>query len=439
MNNPEIAAQFMVQLCVILLACLAMGRLARLIGQPPVVGEMIAGVMLGPSLLGALLPDIQDALFPKDGPTMSIIYTISQIGLVLYMFVIGLEFDTGLVAKHAKTAMSVSAAGLLVPLALGAVVAFALLADEGHFFSTGVSPFLAALFTGAAIATTAFPMLARIISEKGIAGTRVGTIALASGASTDAVSWVLLALVVAVFHSDPRVALLAVIGGAVYAVFLLTGGRRLLARALGDRAGQTRAIGSSTLITVLGLVLLAGAYTNSVGIHSIFGGFLLGVAMPRGSVTDYVRSHLEPVVKSLLLPLFFVFSGLNTQLGLLDSPVLWLVTLGVLAASVLGKGVACHVAARRSGLPKYESMAIGSLMNARGLIELILLNIGLQAGLITPTLFAVFVLMAVVTTLMAAPGYEWAARRGGIRAPHQPTEAKAPAARTAAEPALEGV
>lgn len=433
MNNTEITAHFTLQLCIILASCMFMARLVKRIGQPPVIGEMIAGVLLGPSLFGILAPDLQARVFPQDGPTMSILYTLSQIGLVLYMFIIGLEFDLDMVKRHAKAAATVAGAGLIAPLTLGIILTPILLADTGTFFAASVSTPQAALFLGAAIATTAFPMLARILSERGISGSSLGTLALTAGATTDAVSWILLATVVAVFHDDPRVAVVALTGGALYAVVLLTGGRRVLGRLIRvtrDHTGRA-ALSPSTLIVVLILILSASWYTNAVGIHSIFGGFILGVAMPRGVVVEQLTSWMEPLVKNLLLPLFFVYSGLNTQLGLLDSPTLWLITLGIITFSVLAKGGACGVAAWRFGLPKYEAVALGSLMNARGLIELILLNIGLQAGLITPTLFAVLVLMAVVTTLMASPIFDIAARRGNIR-----TTTTGPPTGTADPPAL---
>jgi Kef-type K+ transport system membrane component KefB len=345
---------------------------------------------------------------------MNIIYTLSQLGLVLYMFVVGMEFDTRLMRRNAGAAASISLAGLLTPLLLGVGAAAFLLSRRGEFFTGRVSFVQASVFMGAAIATTAFPMLARIISERGIAGSRMGTMVLTSGAVTDAVSWILLATVVAVFHSDPHVALLALVGGGLYLVLMVTGGKRLLEK-IYARAGSDdpRAKGTpSTLIVTLVLVLAAGWYTNAVGIHSIFGGFVLGIVMPRG-VVDQLTQWIEPMVKNLLLPLFFVYSGLNTHIGLLNTPYLWAVTIGIFAISVLGKGVACYGAARLNGMRHYEAVAVGGLMNARGLIELILLNIGLQAGLITPTLFAVLVLMAIVTTLTAGPIFDYAAARGG--------------------------
>lgn len=416
MSAAGTAELLMVQLAVILAVCWGAGRLVRWIGQPPVVGEMIAGVALGPSLLGQLSPALQGHLFPP-GTSMTMLYALSQLGLVLYMFLIGLEFDVGQVVHQRRAAAIVSAAGFLVPMALGALLAVWMLRDQGTFFASRASLWQAALLLGAAIATTAFPMLARIISERGAADSRVGTLALAAGAGTDAVSWILLAAVVAAFHRRPSVVLLAAGGGAVFAVFMLTAGRRALARLLRPRSDGH--VPAETLIVVALILVMATAwYTSFVGIHSIFGGFLLGVTMPRGRVSDDLRQLLEPLVKALLLPLFFIYSGLNTQLGLINSAHLWIVALLVMACAFLGKGVACYVASRLAGMAPQQALAVGSLMNSRGLIELILLNIGLDAGVITPTLFTVMVLMAVVTTLTATPIFDLAVRRGALARDH---------------------
>lgn len=402
MSNDELLATFTVAVCVILATCFLVGRLVRVFGQPQVVGEMIAGVCLGPSLFGTLAPGVQEHLFPK-GPPMGVLFTVSQIGLVLFMFLVGLEFDAGLLRQRARQAASVSVAGILVPLTLGAGLAWLLLGQNGVFFTADVTMFEAMLFTGAAIATTAFPMLARIIAERGIARTSLGTLALSAGATDDAIAWIILALVIAVFGSNPVLALMAVTGGLLYAVTMLTIGRRLMQRLV--RPGRT--IADSTLIVVLVLVMAGAWFTNTVGIHSIFGGFILGVAMPRqAEFAERLRHRLEPLVRTLLLPMFFVYSGLNTQIGLVNTPKLWAIAGLVLIVAILGKFVACWAAARVNGVSKRESLAIGSLMNARGLMELILLNVGLQAGVITPTTFTIFVLMAIVTTLMATPLFE---------------------------------
>ncbi|OBK59300.1 potassium transporter [Mycobacterium gordonae] len=397
------AIHFFLELAVILGACRLVGFLAKRIGQPQVVGEMIAGVLLGPSLLGRLAPEIQHHLFPS-GQANTVLYTMAQIGLVLYMFLIGLNFDVNLIKHRAGTAVAVSAAGIFTPLALGALLAMPLL-SAGVFFDKSVTLAMAMMFLGASIATTAFPMLARIIFEQRLSGTPLGTLALACGAADDALSWCLLAIVLAIHRGNPVLAAVAIIGGIVYTVVLLTFGRRMFS-VLGGMSERQNAITPPVLTTVLILLMACAWFTDTIGIYAIFGAFILGVAMPSGFFADRLTAVLEPLVTTFLLPLFFVYSGLNTQVGLLNSASLWAVTLGILLVSILGKGVACTLAARLKKVPWRESVALGSLMNARGLIELILLNIGLQAGIITPALFTILVLVAIFTTLMATPVFE---------------------------------
>lgn len=405
MSNSEIAIRFFLQLTAILAACRLVGLLVRRMGQPLVVGEMIAGVLLGPSLLGLLLPEWQGKLFPT-GPSMTMIYVVAQVGLVLYMFLIGLEFDTSLIRHRLPSAVSISMAGIFAPLILGAITAYLLVRQGDTFFTDGVKSWQAMLFLGSAIAITAFPMLARIIFERRLTGTSLGTLALAAGATDDAISWCLLAIVLAVFKNDMQIAVLAIGGGIVYAAFVLTVGRRLLTR-LGTKAEREGGVSSPVMTMVLMLLMLAAWFTDYVGIYAVFGAFILGAAMPRGIFADRIRSTFEPLTTHLLLPLFFVYSGLNTEIGLVNSVALWGVALIILLVSVLGKGVACWFAARLNKEPQREALALGSLMNARGLMELILLNIGLQEGLITPTLFTILVFMAIATTLMATPLFEF--------------------------------
>ena len=365
---------------------------------------MIAGVVLGPSLLGQIAPGVQQSLFPT-GDANVVLYTVAQIGLVLYMFLIGLNFDVNLIKHRAATAVAVSAAGILTPLALGAIVALPLLAS-GDYFTEGVTPVMAMMFLGASIAITAFPMLARIIFEKKLSGTTLGTLALACGATDDAISWCILAIVLAMHRDSAAVAVIAIVGGILYAVVLLTIGRRAL-RVLGSVAERQNTVSAPVLSTVLILLMSCAWFTDVIGIYAIFGAFILGAAMPSGFLAQNLTSKLEPLVTTFLLPLFFVYSGLNTQISLVNTPTLWAVTLGLLVVAIAGKGVACTVAARLRKVPLRESLALGSLMNARGLIELILLNIGLQAGIITPTLFTILVIVAIVTTLMASPIFEF--------------------------------
>jgi Kef-type K+ transport system membrane component KefB len=397
------AVHFFLELAVILIACRLVGLASERLGQSQVVGEMIAGVLLGPSLFGRLAPGIQHDLFPA-GPANTVLYTAAQIGLVLYMFLVGLNFDVKLIKHRVGTAAAVSTAGIVAPLALGALIAAPLLAGE-VYFDKSVTLVMAMMFLGASIATTAFPMLARIIHERGLSGTPLGALALACGAADDALSWCILAAVLAIHRSSAAVAVTAIVGGILYAVLLLTIGRRALS-ALGTISERRRMVTAPMLSTVLILLMTCAWFTDTIGIYAIFGAFILGVAMPSGFLAQHLTNTLEPLVTTFLLPLFFVYSGLNTQIGLLNSATLWAVTVGILVISVAGKGVACTFAARIRKVPWRESVALGSLMNARGLIELILLNIGLQAGIITPTLFSILVLVAIVTTLTATPVFE---------------------------------
>lgn len=404
MSNTELAILFFLQLAVILGVCRLVGILAKKVGQPQVVGEMIAGVLLGPSLFGLLLPNVQQYVFPKGVP-MNILYASSQVGLVMYMFLIGVEFDTNLIRKRLRSATSVSLAGIITPLLLGALLAYLLTREPGLLFSKNVVTWEAMLFMGAAIAVTAFPMLARIIFERGLAGTSLGTLALAAGSIDDAVSWCILAVVLAVFKQNVMIAFFAVGGGIVYAAVTLLVGKPLLSR-LETMTKRRDEISGPMLTFVLMLVMLCGWITDAIGIYAIFGGFILGIAMPRGNFAKYLRNAIEPIVTNFMLPLFFVYSGLNTRLGLLNTWFLWGIALVILLASVFGKGIACWLAALINKEPQREALAIGSLMNARGLMELILLNIGLQQGIITPTLFTMLVIMAIATTLMASPIFE---------------------------------
>lgn len=417
MSNYDLVVRLFLQLAVILVACRVVGWLGRWLGQTQVVCEMVAGVLLGPSLFGLLAPTAQQWLFPSrwtigegaaavtvSHPSMTILYALAQIGLVLYMFLIGMEFNSGLMLGRARQAAAVSLAGIVTPLLLGGAVCFAL-ADDVALFQPHVSSWSAALYLGAAMSITAFPMLARILHEKRIAQTRMGTLALAAGASDDALAWCLLAVVLSVLKGSWLIAIAAIGGGLLYAALMLTVGRRWLA-SLEARVQREGGLSATTLAIAL-LALMVGAYvTDAVGIYAVFGAFIAGVAMPRGHFVAAMNDKLEMLVTTFFLPVFFVYSGLNTRLGLLDSVHLWGIALVLLLIAVLGKGVACLLAARMAGEPWREALTIGVLMNARGLMELIILNIGLERGVITPTLFTMMVLMAVVTTLMASPLFE---------------------------------
>lgn len=390
-------------MAVIIAACRSVGWLAKkYLGQPQVVGEMIAGVILGPSLFGLLAPDLQAALFPKD--SKAILFVGAQFGVGLYMFLVGLGFRTEHFRQNARSALAVSFAGMGAPFLLALALGPWLLSQG--LFGAGINTVQAILFTGACIAITAFPMLARIIHERGLSGTPLGALSLSAGAIDDAAAWCVLAVVLATFGDGAPVAVKAIAGGLGFVAFMLTLGPRLLAP-LGRMVEREGRLTPATLGLVLILFMLSAFVMDWVGIHAVFGGFILGCVMPRGLLAEELKRQLEPFAVVVLLPMFFTFSGLNTQLTMVNSFNLVGVTLAILVASVAAKGLACWGAARLTGQDNATAMGIGALMNARGLMELIIINIGLQRGIIGPPLFSMLVLMAIVTTLMASPLFEW--------------------------------
>ncbi len=399
----DFSVHFFLQLAVILLACRVTGWLgSRFLGQPQVVGEMIAGVFLGPSLLGLAFPDLQAMIFPKE--TRSVLYAGSQLGVGLYMFLVGTTLQVDHFRAKARSAIGVSLAGIAAPFFFAFLITPLLLGVPG-LFAAGISQVNATLFMGACIALTAFPMLARIINERGLADTSLGTLSLTAGAFDDACSWCVLAIVLATFGAGPGVAILAIGGGVLYAAFIMLFGRKLLAP-LGRVVEREGGMSHTVLGITMALFCLSAFLMDAIGIHAIFGGFILGTVMPRGLFAAELKKKVEPLAVILLLPMFFTYSGLNTRMDMVNSGPLLMVALGVLVVSVLAKGGACYLAARMAGEDHRTSMGIGALMNSRGLMELIIINIGLQKGIIGPTLFAMLVLMAIVTTVMATPIFE---------------------------------
>ena len=414
-NGPAVAAKiesyspndlsihFFLQLVFILAACRIVGWLGqKYLMQPQVVGEMIAGVLLGPSLFGLLAPQLQAMVFPSE--SKGILYVGAQLGVGLYMFLVGTTLQLDHFKTKSRSAISVSMAGIIVPFFMAFLITPHLLKVPG-LFAEGISQTNATLFMGACIALTAFPMLARIINERGLANTSLGTLTLTAGAFDDICSWCVLAIVLATFGGGPGVAILAIGGGLVYVTFISLFGRKLLAP-LGrivEREGEMSQ-------TVLAITLMAFAISaflmDAIGIHAIFGGFIIGVVMPRGLFAAELKKKIEPLAVVLLLPMFFTYSGLNTRMDMVNTVTLLLIALGMLAVSIFSKFAACYTAARLTGEDNRTALGIGALMNARGLMELIILNIGLQKGIIGPTLFSIMVLMAIVTTMMASPVFE---------------------------------
>ncbi|MDB5456490.1 MAG: cation/H(+) antiporter [Caulobacter sp.] len=434
MTPAQLSVAFFLQMFVIIGACRGVGWVAkRYFGQPQVVGEMIAGVILGPSLLGLLAPDLQSMLFPKE--SKSILFVGAQMGVGLYMFLVGLGFQAQHFKSNARSAAAVSISGMAAPFLVAVAIAPWLLG--AGLFGKGVDTFQATLFMGAAISITAFPMLARIIHERGLSGTPLGALSLSAGAIDDAGAWTVLAIVLAAFGDGAGVAIKAIVGGVAFAGLMLTFGPRLLAP-LGRIAEREGRVGPGLLGVVLMLFMLSAFAMDAIGIHAVFGGFILGVVMPRGLLAREVKRQLEPFAVVVLLPMFFTFSGLHTQLTMVNSFSLVLVTAAILGGSILAKGGACWAAARLTGQDNPTALGIGALMNARGLMELIIINIGLQRGVIGPALFSMLVLMAIVTTLMASPLFEWvygreARERGELGAlnadpDEEPPRAAAPAA-----------
>jgi Kef-type K+ transport system membrane component KefB len=399
MSDSTVLAYLFFQIAFILLVCRGVGLIARAMGQPQVIAEMLAGFLIGPSFFGWIAPGLQQAVFPAG--SLRALYVVSQIGLALYMFTVGMEFKTNLLIRHARRAAWVSVAGLVAPFALGAGLAIIMLGSDG-FFREGVTTTQAVLTVGAAMSVTAFPMLARIIYERGIAGTAIGTLALTAGLLNDAAAWVMLAVVVGSLSGDSVQALWPVAGGATWALVVLVLAQPLLRRL--HNAAEARGTLEPWMLSVTLITLAVGAWwTDISGIHSVFGAFILGVAMPRGVLTERLQAAIEPLTTALLVPLFFVYAGLNTKLGLVNTPWLWLITLAIFLAACVGKGVACWGAARLSGATNSEAMGIGALMNARGLMELVLLSIALQRGIITETTYTMLVMMTLATTFMAYP------------------------------------
>lgn len=421
MHNTQLAIQFFLQIAVILLFCRVVGAVARRVGQPQVVAEMIAGVLLGPSLFGLVWPELQQAIFPWDPrqatrDTQSYLFPASQLGLALYMFIVGMEFRLDIIQSRLRASVAVSLAGMITPFVLGGLLG-SFFFHYTELFPQKTTLFEAVLFLGASMCITAFPMLARIIHFKGLNGTVMGTVAIGAGAIDDAMAWCLLAVVLASFDGNMLHAWQNIFGGLLYVGLVLLILRPLLSRLQGwiflRRSGSEEgesAVGELTeagLVVALALMALGAWFTDRIGLHAVFGAFVMGAAIPRGPVVRDVIARIQPLAVALLLPLFFTYSGLNTRIGLLNSPYLWLMCGLVLIAAILGKGVACWLAARASGLPNREALGIGTLMNSRGLMELIIINIGLQRGVISEGLFAILVIMAVITTLMASPLFDW--------------------------------
>ncbi|MEI5006947.1 cation:proton antiporter [Streptomyces sp. PmtA] len=425
MSAAEIMPAVLVAVPAAILACQAGAALLRRFGQPPVIGEIAMGIVLGPSLLGWLWPEAQHWLFPES--VLPYTSVLGQLGLLGFMFLVGLELDLGALRGSSRTAVAVSQAGMLVPLGLGALLAFPLygrLAPDG----VGFVPFT--LFMAVAMSVTAFPVLARILVDRGLYGTPLGALAMACAAVDDVAAWCLLALVVALTAAGSPFDALSAAGLTVaFGVAMVLVVRPLLAR-WAARGRADRANDGVVLVLLFSGLCLSALVTDLIGVHTLFGAFLFGVATPRGHRrVEASAARLRAVVVPVLLPLFFVHTGLSTEIGALAAdPAQWLWTGALLAVAVLGKWGGAAGAARMCGRPWREAMSIGALMNCRGLTELVVLTIGLELGVIGPDLFTMLVLVALITTALTAPAVSHF-RRGKRQV------ATEPAARTPADTA----
>jgi Kef-type K+ transport system membrane component KefB len=399
----------LVQVGVILGLSRLMGILFSRMRQPQVVGEMVAGIMLGPSLLGWLAPGLQGRLFPAD--SVILLNILSQIGIIFFLFLIGLELDPNLVRNRGKSTVVTALCSIAVPFVLGVSLTLALyhtrLFDDDP---SGARRFAAALFLGAAMSVTAFPVLARILTERNLQKNHLGAMAIACAAVNDVAAWVMLAFVVGVAHAagsgaNAAIRTLALSLGYAAIVFLVI--RPFLRRLelIYQRQGRL----SQNVVAVIFLLVLGSAWaTEAIGIHAMFGAFLIGCVMPKGTqFVRHVTEKLEDFTVVFLLPVFFAYAGLKTQIGLIDDPQLWSYAVLIIAAACTGKLLGTAIPAKLFGSDWREAAAMGVLMNTRGLMELVTLTVGLQLHVINNAVFAIMVLMALLTTFMTTPLLHW--------------------------------
>jgi len=383
-------ALFLIQLGVIMLASRLVGAVVKRIHQPRVIGEIIAGILLGPSFLGWIAPSWSAALFPKE--SLPYLNLVSQLGLVLFMFLVGLKLELEHLRRERGVAIAASAASIVAPFLLALGLGFYL---QPVFAGPGVATLPFILFIGAAISVTAFPVLARILTEQGLFNTRLGAIAISCAAVDDISAWTILAAIVSLVKQEHSLA--TTLG--VFAIYLA--GMIFVVRPLLRRMpGSDENVRAGALL----LLLISSAATEQIGFHALFGAFFAGVIFPQQNHRiDRFADSVEPLIASLLLPVFFAFTGLRTNLGLIRDPQLWMWTLIILAVAIGGKVGGAYLAARWMGLPNRESYALGILMNTRGLVGLVILNVGMDLGILSSSLFAMLVLVAVITTFMTSP------------------------------------
>lgn len=402
-NLQHPLAILLAQIVTIILVARLFGWFFRKIGQPSVIGEMIAGIVLGPSLVGMYFPEFSAALFPA--ASLGNLQFLSQIGLILFMFVIGMELDLKVLKNKAHDAVVISHASIVIPFALGLTLAYFIY----HTFAPiGVEFASFGLFMGIAMSITAFPVLARIVQERGMQKTKLGTIAITCAAADDITAWCILAVVIAIVKAGSFTSSLYVIGLAILYVIVMLKIVRPFLKRVGD-LNATRESLNKPVVAIFFITLLISAYAAElIGIHALFGAFLAGAIMPENSkFRNIFIEKVEDVAIIVLLPLFFVFTGLRTQIGLLNDPELWKITGLIIAVAVVGKFFGSALAAKFVGQNWKDSLSIGALMNTRGLMELVVLNIGYDLGVLSAEIFTMMVIMALVTTFMTGPALDF--------------------------------
>ena len=395
-------AILLAQIVTIIIVARFFGWVFRKIGQPSVIGEIIAGIALGPSLLKMYFPEFSQALFPIE--SLGNLQFLSQIGLILFMFVIGMELDLKILKNRANEAVVISHASIVFPFTLGIGLAYFV---YYRFAPIGISFLSFALFMGIAMSITAFPVLARIVQERGIHKTKLGAIVITCAAADDITAWCLLAAVIAIVKAGSFVSAIYILLAAIAYVLMMLFVVKPFLKRIGDLYGNKNSL-SKPVVAIFFLTLILSSYlTEIIGIHALFGAFMTGVIMPDISkFRNIIIDKIEDVSVILLLPLFFVFTGLRTEIGLINDPYLWKVTGCIILVAVVGKFVGSALAAKFVGQSWRDSLTIGALMNTRGLMELVVLNIGLDLKVLTPEVFTMMVIMALVTTFMTGPALD---------------------------------
>lgn len=412
MTFYDLTTNLFLQLALIIFTCRVVVFVGnRYLFQTEVVSEMLAGFILGPSVFGFFFPQLQQLIFPSapliltDGRSipnisMTLLFAISQIGIVLYMFIAGMDFSLTKVKYSLKSVVFLSASGMIVPFILGAL--FILVIQTNGLIDPGISKHVAMIYFGCIISITAFPVLVQIMDEKKITKTSLGHLVMATGSCQDVVAWALVALILSILHHNIMTLILMIFGTAFYVILMIYLSyffRNRFSHKINDNLRPNKQIISLILI----MLMLAAVTVDKIGLYSAFGAFIAGAVIPKGRFTERLKNQFSFLTTTLMLPVFFTFSGLNTKISLINTLDLWLITGGIIVIALFGKMIVCTIAARIVGVPAQEAKSYGVLMNTRGLLELIILNIGLQHHIISLTLFTMGIIMTLTTTMMTSP------------------------------------